>query len=133
MCSTLRKKKLLLTDKISASVLCPFFVPTGISHSHRNRPAELKGEKPTKSQLIGQAQSDKAVGSGRVSAAEVAHNVFTAVEADQFYIYSHPKALASVQVRMEDVVQSRNPTDPFNHKPEIGVTLRAALREKAPL
>jgi hypothetical protein len=29
---------------------------------------------------------------------------------------------------MEDVVQMRNPTDPFAHKPEIGAGLRAALR-----
>jgi NAD(P)-dependent dehydrogenase (short-subunit alcohol dehydrogenase family) len=125
---TLYQDLRLVTDQVSASVLCPFFVPTGISQSHRNRPAEMKGQKPTKSQLIGQAQSDKAVGSGKVSAADVAQNVFDAVEADQFYIYSHPGALASVQVRMEDIVQSRNPTDPFKHKPEIGVALKAALR-----
>lgn len=125
---TLYQDLQLVSDQISASVLCPFFVPTGISQSHRNRPSELKSGKPTKSQLIGQAQSDKAVGSGKVSAAEVAQNVFAAVAANQFYIYSHPRALASVQVRMEDVVQIRNPTDPFVHKPEIGTALKAALR-----
>jgi len=73
----------LVTDQISASVLCPYFVPTGISQSHRNRPTQHSSEAPTKSQLIGQAMSDKAVGSGKVSAAEVAHKVFTAVEDDQ--------------------------------------------------
>jgi NAD(P)-dependent dehydrogenase (short-subunit alcohol dehydrogenase family) len=125
---TLYQDLRLVTDQISASVLCPFFVPTGISQSHRNRPAELKGSRPTKSQLIGQAQSDKAVGSGKVSAADVAQNVFAALEADQFYIYSHPQALATVQERMEDIVMGRNPTDPFKLKPEIGAKLKEALR-----
>jgi NAD(P)-dependent dehydrogenase (short-subunit alcohol dehydrogenase family) len=127
---TLYQDLALVTDQISASVLCPFFVPTGISQSHRNRPEELKvpGAKPTQSQLIGQAMSDKAVGSGKVTAAEVAQMVFNAIAANQFYIYSHPKAIGSVQTRMEDVLQARNPTDPFAHKPELGVELRKALR-----
>jgi NAD(P)-dependent dehydrogenase (short-subunit alcohol dehydrogenase family) len=126
---TLYQDLALVTDQISASVLCPFFVPTGISQSHRNRPDELKVQgKPTQSQLIGQAMSDKAVGSGKVTAAQVAQMVFDAIAANQFYIYSHPKSIASVQVRMEDVLMSRNPTDPFAHKPELGVELKKALR-----
>jgi NAD(P)-dependent dehydrogenase (short-subunit alcohol dehydrogenase family) len=127
---TLYQDLALVTDQISASVLCPFFVPTGISQSHRNRPDDLKtaGSKPTQSQLIGQAMSDKAVGSGKVTAAEVAQMVFDAIGANRFYIYSHPKAIGSVQTRMEDVLQARNPTDPFSHKPELGVQLKAALR-----
>ncbi|MGZ5186000.1 MAG: SDR family NAD(P)-dependent oxidoreductase, partial [Caldimonas sp.] len=118
----------LVTDQVGASVLCPFFVPTGITESQRNRPADLPAEKPTKSQLIGKAMNDRAVGSGKVSAADVAKFVFEAIEAGRFYIYSHPKALGSVQTRLEDVVQGRNPTDPFAAKPEIGAELRAALR-----
>jgi NAD(P)-dependent dehydrogenase (short-subunit alcohol dehydrogenase family) len=125
---TLYQDLSLVTDQIGASVLCPFFVPTGINQSHRNRPGDLPAEKPTKSQLIGQAMSDKAVGSGKVTASEVAQKVFDAAAQGQFYIYSHPKALASVQTRMEDVMMGRNPTDPFAAKPELGAQLRAALR-----
>jgi len=125
---TLYQDLRLVTDQISASVLCPFFVPTNINQSQRNRPAELAGGKLTKSQLIGQAQSDKAVGSGKLTAADVANAVFAALEADQFYIYSHPHALAGVQERMEDLVMIRNPTDPFKSKPEIREKLKAALR-----
>ncbi len=125
---TLYQDLALVTDQISASVLCPFFVPTGISQSHRNRPADAAPAKPTRSQLIGQAMSDKAVGSGRVSAADVAQKVFDAIAAGQFYIYSHPKAIGSVQVRMEDIMLARNPTDPFAHKPELGLELKRALR-----
>lgn len=54
--------------------------------------------------------------------------MFDAVAQGQFYIYSHPQALGSVQVRMENVVQARNPTDPFVHKPELGASLKASLR-----
>ena len=125
---TLYQDLRLVSDQIGASVLCPYFVPTGISRSHRNRPGEMADEKPTKSQMIGQAMSDKAVGSGKITAAEVAQKVFDAVEADQFYIFSHPKALGNVQSRMEAIVQARNPPDPFIARPEIGVELKAALR-----
>ena len=129
MSESLYQDLALVTDQISASVLCPFFVPTGISQSHRNRPGELEAAKPTRSQLIGQALSDKAVGSGKVTAADVAQKVFDAVAANQFYIYSHPKAIGSVQTRLEDIMQARNPPSPFAHKPELGEELKKALRE----
>ena len=127
---TLYQDLALVTDQVSASVLCPFFVPTGINQSQRNRPAELQdaAAQPTRSQLIGQAMNSKAVGSGKVSAADVAQLVFDAVGANRFYIYSHPKAIRSVQTRLEDIVLARNPTDPFADKPEIGANLKAALR-----
>ena len=129
MSETLYQDLRLVTDQIGASVLCPFFVPTGITKCGRNRPVEFANDaKPTKSQLIGQAMSDKAVSSGKVSAAQVAQFVFDAVAENRFYIYSHPKSLASVQVRLEDILTPRNPTDPFAHKPELGDTLRAQLR-----
>ncbi len=118
----------LVSDQVRCSVLCPFFVPTGISQSHRNRPAELAGTKPSKSQLISQAMTDKAVSSGKVTAADVAALVFEAMDEQRFYVFSHPKALAGVQTRLEDVMQLRNPTDPFHDKPEIGQQLKQALR-----
>lgn len=126
---TLYQDLALVTDQIGASVLCPFFVPTGISQSQRNRPTALASTAAqTRSQLIGQAMSDKAVGSGKVSAAEVAQKVFAAIRLGQFYIYSHPKALASVQTRLEDIMLARNPSDPFSQKPELGTALRQSLR-----
>jgi len=126
---TLYQDLQLVSDQISASVLCPYFVSTGISQSQRNRPSDLPPEKPTASQLIGQAQSDKAVSSGKVSAADVAQKVFDAVASDQFYIYSHPHALGNVQSRMEAIVQGHNPPDPFAARPDLGDKLREALRK----
>ena len=129
MSETLFQDLRLVTDQIGASVLCPYFVPTGITRSERNRPTDLQSDaKPTRSQLIGQAMSDKAVSSGKLSAAQIAQFVFDAVDEGRFYIYSHPKSLGSVQTRLEDIMASRNPTDPFAHKPELGAELRAALR-----
>lgn len=127
---TLFQDLLLVTEQIGASVLCPFYVPTGIQASERNRPAELGANAaPTRSQRVQKAMVDKAVGSGKVSAAEVAQNVFDAIAVRRFYIYSHPKAVASVVTRLEDIVAPRNPSDPFAAKPEIGAALRAALRK----
>ena len=126
---TLYQDLALVTDQVTASVLCPFFVPTGITASQRNRPADASpSAKPTRSQRVAQAMVGKAVESGKVSAAEVAALVFDALRSKRFYIYSHPNALASVQTRLEDVLQARNPSDPFAAKPEIGQALRAALR-----
>jgi NAD(P)-dependent dehydrogenase (short-subunit alcohol dehydrogenase family) len=128
---TLYQDLSLVTDQIGASVLCPYFVPTGIHQSERNRPAEMKdaAAQPTKSQFIAQAMSDKAVSSGKVTAAQVAQWVFDAVAARQFYIFSHPHALGGVQMRLEDILTHRNPSDPFKERPELGVKLRAQLRD----
>ena len=130
---TLYQDLALVSDQITASVLCPYFVPTGIHQSHRNRPAETMaaGAKPTRSQRIAQAMTGKAVESGKLTAADVAGLVFDALREKRFYIYSHPKALAAVQTRLEDVMLGRNPTDPFAGKPEIGAELRAALRSES--
>ena len=133
MTETLYLDLSLVTEQISASVLCPFFVATGINESARNRPGDMTDANATltQSQKIGQAMTSKAVNSGKVSAADVAALVFDAIVVNRFYIYSHPKALRSVQTRMEDIMQARNPTDPFADKPEIGVELKRALREPA--
>ena len=119
----------LVTQQVRCSVLCPYFVPTGISQSQRNRPADLANQAPpTRSQLVSQALSDKAVGSGKVTAAEVAQLTFDAIRDESFYIYSHPQALAPVRQRFEDIVGQRNPGDPFADKPEVRAGLVAALR-----
>ena len=120
----------LVDAPIGASVLCPYFVPTGISHSHRNRPEDVQNAPapPTASQRAAQAMSEKAVSSGKVSAADVACMTFEAIDAGQFYIYSHPQALANVQQRMEEIVTIRNPGDPYAAVPHIRDMLRSKLQ-----
>ncbi|MEJ6001750.1 SDR family oxidoreductase [Paucibacter soli] len=125
---TLYQDLALVTEQVHCSLLCPFFVPTGISQSHRNRPGDLAPARPTKSQLVSQAMSEKAVASGKVSAAEVAALVFEAADAARFYVFSHPKLLSGVQTRLEDVMQLRNPSSPFKDKPELGHQIAALLK-----
>jgi NAD(P)-dependent dehydrogenase (short-subunit alcohol dehydrogenase family) len=125
---TLYQDLSLVTDRVHAHVLCPFFVPTGIAQSERNRPATLATDAPaTASQRVAQAMSDQAVSRGKVSAAEVVERVFDAMAQRQFYVYSHPQALGTVQVRLEDVMLGRNPSDPFAGKPALREQLIAAL------
>jgi len=119
----------LVEAPIGASVLCPYFVPTGISQSHRNRPSDVQNAaKPTVSQLAAQAMSDKAVSSGKVTAQQVAEWTFEAIRNDRFYIFSHPGALGNVQTRMEDIVQQRNPSDPYAAAPQVRDMLRDKLK-----
>ncbi|MBS0413391.1 MAG: SDR family oxidoreductase [Proteobacteria bacterium] len=121
----------LVTDQVGASLLCPYFVPTGISRSERNRPQDGTASKAlTRSQQIGQALLEKAVTSGKVSAAEVAQKVFQAIAANQFYVFSHesPRALGNITHRMQNIVAMQNPADPFLETPEIGARLRQQLR-----
>ncbi|MGX4643009.1 SDR family oxidoreductase [Massilia sp. SYSU DXS3249] len=118
----------LVGAPIGASVLCPYFVPTGISHSHRNRPEELKPDAPpTASQLAAQALTVKAVESGKVSAGDVAHMTFEAIRTGRFYVFSHPQALEGVREHAEAIVQGKNPPDPYAATPHVRDMLRSRL------
>jgi NAD(P)-dependent dehydrogenase (short-subunit alcohol dehydrogenase family)/predicted GNAT family N-acyltransferase len=120
----------LVDAPIGASVLCPYFVATGIGRSERNRPDHLRnGAAPTASQLASQAFTDNAVASGKKSAAEVAELTFDAIRNGEFYIFSHPQTLDSVRTRMEDILQNRNPPDPFAAAPHLRTALRAKLNK----
>ena len=128
---TLYQDLQLVTSQVSCSVLCPYFVPTGIFKSERNRPVELGArDQMTASQRIAREMGEKAVNSGKVSAAEVAQISFEAIAANQFYIYSHPKALGNVETRMRAIVDIKNPPDPFAARPEVGAQLRRQLRDR---
>lgn len=120
----------LINAPIGASVLCPYFVPTGISQSHRNRPVDVgMTASPTASQLASQAMTSKAVQSGKVSAFDVARITFEAVADGQFYIYSHPGALGNVAERMDEIVHQRNPGDPYKAAPHIRAMLRTKMQQ----
>jgi NAD(P)-dependent dehydrogenase (short-subunit alcohol dehydrogenase family) len=126
---TLYQDLQLVGAPIGASVLCPYFVPTGISQSHRNRPEDVRmTDRPTASQIAAQVMTDKAVSSGKVSAEDVAEITFKAIADGQFYIYSHPDALAGVRERMEHIVAGTNPPDPYAAAPQIREALRAKIQ-----
>jgi short-subunit dehydrogenase len=112
--------------KVGVSVLCPAYVPTNISQSDRNRPAELAEDAPpTPSQIAARERSERAVASGRLSAAEVARMTFDAVRENRFYVVTHRKMLASVELRLQDIAAQRNPTDPYAFKPDLALKPQA--------
>jgi NAD(P)-dependent dehydrogenase (short-subunit alcohol dehydrogenase family) len=118
----------LVEAPIGVSVLCPYFIPTAIVHSHRHRPEDVRNEGvATASQLAAQALVEKAVASGKVSAAEVARMTFNAVRDGEFYIYSHNHALDSVVERMDAIVNEKLPPDPYRAKPQVREMLRSKL------
>jgi NAD(P)-dependent dehydrogenase (short-subunit alcohol dehydrogenase family) len=127
---TLYQDLRLVSERVHAHVLCPYFVPTGIGHSDRARPADARDDSAqTASQRIAQAFGAKAVASGKVTAAEVAARVFDALAQDRFYIYSHPEALGPVMTRAQDILRGDHPSDPYDARPDLGAHLRAALRQ----
>ena len=44
---------------------------------------------------------------------------FEAVRENRFYVITHPKMLASVELRMQYVLAGRNPSDPYTFKPAV--------------
>ncbi len=96
-------------SKIRASVLCPGWVKTRIMDSGRNRPAELQNEQlyPADDSVI--QGMNEALEAG-VSPDQVADQVFLAIQAEQFYILTHPEYNPLVQKRMEDIVHQHNPS-----------------------
>jgi NAD(P)-dependent dehydrogenase (short-subunit alcohol dehydrogenase family) len=117
-------------SKLGVTVLCPAFVDTGIKDAGRNRPEALRNTvPPTASQIAAEAQSRKAVISGRITAAEVAAKTFAAIEANQFYCLTHQRIMGAVQQRLEDIVQGQNPRDPFAAKQDVAFT--AALERQS--
>ena len=120
----------LVNAPVGASVLCPYYVPTGISHSERNRPDEMPGQStPTASQRMARELIAKAVAAGKIPAAQVAAQTFDAIREGMFYIYTHPAALAGVQMRFEDILLRRNPVDPYRDAPQIREMMLRRLKE----
>jgi NAD(P)-dependent dehydrogenase (short-subunit alcohol dehydrogenase family) len=117
---TLHHELRLANARIGVSVLCPAYVPTGISRSERNRPAELADDAPpTSSQIAARQRSEKAVASGKLGAADVARITFDAIREGRFYVITHPKLLPTVELRLRDVLEQRSPSDPYTYRPEL--------------
>ena len=98
--------------KIKASVLCPGWVNTQIMDSARNRPLELQNELMNESmspEAEAITQGMRQAAQAGMSPQQVADDVFKAIQAEQFYILTHPEFNPGVQKRMEDILQQRNP------------------------
>ena len=125
---TLHHDLALVTGQVSASVLCPALVNTGIGRSERNREgAPAGGSALTASQRVGQQLTEQGMAMSKVSAADVAVQVMQAVRAQRFYIFTHPEALLNVRTRADDILQGRQPSDPFADLPGVTDYLKARL------
>jgi NAD(P)-dependent dehydrogenase (short-subunit alcohol dehydrogenase family) len=104
--------------RLKASVLCPEWVNTRILDAERNRPQALQNapeEQHTSPETVAMAEMVIQVMRQLVQAgmppSKVAERVFEAIRQEQFYIFTHPTTKQAVQVRMEDILQERLPTD----------------------
>jgi NAD(P)-dependent dehydrogenase (short-subunit alcohol dehydrogenase family) len=107
-------------SSIGVSVLCPGATKTNIISCERNRPAELKNdaaeEQISKLDPAIVAWLKPAIENG-MAPAKVADIVFDAIREKKFYILPNMEAaMPMIQARMEDILQGRNPTDPFSQK-----------------
>lgn len=123
-----------LTDrgaKVKVSVLCPGFVNTRIMDSERNRPGELQND-PVEAKLSSEYEAAveefrQAIQAG-MSPGQVADYVFRAIRDEKFYILTHPEFKPVVQLRMEDILLERNPTNPIiNRSRLVFLTLKNFL------
>ncbi|KAF0164514.1 MAG: short-chain dehydrogenase/reductase SDR [Rhodocyclaceae bacterium] len=96
---------------IGVSLLCPAWVPTAIHESARNRPDRFGAAKPAAGLSAAyEERMGQAVKSGRLTAADMANEVFAAVMEDRFYVIPHRKINNAIQLRMDDIMNQRNPT-----------------------
>ena len=110
---TLYHELALRGAKIKTSVLCPGFVKTRIMDGDRNRPARLQND-PAEVKMGPESVALiqfmlQAVEAG-MSPEQVADIAFQAIRDETFYILTHPETKEAIRVRMEDILQERNPT-----------------------
>jgi len=106
--------------KINVSVLCPGYIKTNIMDGDRNRPDELKNDPDEDAKMreredmkIFDQHLRQGVETG-TPPQEVADCVFKAIYDKKFYILASPGDLKRMaDLRAEDIIYERNPTDPF--------------------
>ena len=102
--------------KLSASVLCPGLVRTGILDAERNRPADFGaptdvGALPEATQAW--ARNFRAQLEGGYDPAQVADAVADAIVADRYFIVpAQPHLLDLIRARLRDITELRNPALP---------------------
>lgn len=98
-------------SNLKVSVLCPAWVKTRIAESERNREDADRSDPKTFDPVSVKIATAviRATAAG-IAPDQVADAVFEAIAADRFYILTHPDTKSGVKVRMEDILQGRNPT-----------------------
>ena len=106
-----------INSKIKVSVLCPGATDTNIMSGARNRSEELQNQlSPDSLGPWHQSQWERlgsALDSG-MPAGEVAEEVFKAIMNESFYIVTPPSGLEAVRLRMNEILEQRNPEPRLN-------------------
>lgn len=95
-------------SKLKTSVLCPAWVRTRILDSARNRPPELVNQRAPQIDEAWLRAFRSRLDEG-LSTETVAERVFEAVRDEQLYVWTHPEYRPAVRLRMESVLEARNP------------------------
>lgn len=103
--------------RLKVSVLCPEWVNTRILDAQRNRPQALQNapeEQQMSPEMAAAVQQflRQLVQTG-LAPSQVAEIVFDAIRQEKFYILTHPTTKQWMQLRMEDILQERMPTNIF--------------------
>ncbi len=93
---------------IGVSVLCPGYVRTGIADAGRNRPDALRGEAASAEEERWVDQIRRVLAQG-TPPGEVATCVLEAIEAERFYVFSHPEWLESAGARFRALLAQEPP------------------------
>ncbi len=114
---SLRNKTAVITGvasgkPVGVSVLCPGYVDTGIADAGRHRPAELADSNPDNARNM--ERTRLLMKAGRLTAADVARITLDAAQEGRFYVFPHLKAIASVEMRLRDLLDGRTPNNPLN-------------------
>ncbi len=100
-----------VNSPIHVSVLCPAWVPTGIGQSERNRPSDAgQAKAPGELSAAISKRIGKAIASGHLNADDMATATFDAIAQKRFYVIPHRGLNRSIETRMNDIIEQRNPT-----------------------
>jgi NAD(P)-dependent dehydrogenase (short-subunit alcohol dehydrogenase family) len=100
----------MLRAPIGVSVLCPGRVATNIMDADRNRPSRLAdAEPPDAGDAARRAAAKERLAAG-MPPDRVAACVVDAIRANRFWVLSHPEWKQYVRIRLDDVLEDRNPS-----------------------
>ena len=100
---------------IKVSVICPGVVNTNIGDAERNRPEEYMNPVSDIAQNAEPDEMEKAfmeMMKAGMPPSVLAEMVFQAIEADKFYIFTHPEMKPLIQLRMNNILDENNPVLP---------------------
>lgn len=119
----------LVSPQVNCSVLCPWFVATGIANSQRNRADARVGN--SGAQQASQLMLDKGMTDEQVSAEDVSRLTFDAIREQRFYVFTHPQAVQTgTRARFEAILGMNQPVPAFADQPELRAAMAASLKPR---